>query len=43
MKKILIIMLISIVSLFSYEELNSDNFEAKIKDKNVIVDFYAVW
>ena len=43
MKKILIIMLISIVSLFSYEELNSDNFEAKIKDKNVIVDFHAVW
>ena len=43
MKKILVIMLFSIVSLFSYEELNMDNFESKIKDKNVIVDFYAPW
>lgn len=29
--------------LLSYEELNSDNFSEKIKDKNVIVDFYAPW
>ena len=43
MKKIFLIMQFSIVSLFSYEELNIDNFESKIKDKNVIVDFYAQW
>lgn len=43
MKKILVIMLFSMVSLFSYEELNMDNFDSKIKDKNVIVDFYAPW
>ena len=29
--------------LFAYEELNIDNFDSKIKDKNVIVDFYASW
>ena len=43
MKKILIIMLFSVVSIFAYEELTMDNFDSKIKDKNVIVDFYADW
>jgi thioredoxin 1 len=43
MKKIFLITLFSIVSLFAYEELTIDNFDSKIKDKNVIVDFYAVW
>jgi thioredoxin 1 len=43
MKKIILITLFSIISLFAYEELTIDNFDSKIKDKNVIVDFYAVW
>jgi thioredoxin 1 len=43
MKKIVLLIFFSIVSLFAYEELTVDNFDAKIKDKNVIVDFYAVW
>lgn len=43
MKKILLIMLFSVISIFAYEELTVDNFDSKIKDKNVIVDFYAVW
>ncbi len=43
MKKIFLMFLFSIVSVFAYEELNIDNFEEKIKGKNVIVDFYAVW
>ena len=43
MKKIFLMFLFSIVSVFAYEELNIDNFEEKIKGKNVIVDFYAPW
>ncbi|MDZ7817666.1 MAG: thioredoxin domain-containing protein [Aliarcobacter sp.] len=43
MKKILLMMLFSVISIFAYEELTIDNFDSKIKDKNVIVDFYAVW
>ena len=43
MKKIFLMFLFSIVSVFAYEELNIDNFEEKIKGKNVIIDFYAVW
>ena len=43
MKKIFVMFLFSIVSVFAYEELNMDNFVQKIKGKNVIVDFYAVW
>ncbi len=43
MKKIFVMFLFSIVSVFAYEELNMDNFEQKIKGKNVIVDFYAPW
>ncbi len=35
--------LFSVISVFAYEELNIDNFEEKIKGKNVIVDFYAPW
>ncbi|QKJ24439.1 thioredoxin family protein [Poseidonibacter lekithochrous] len=43
MKKIVFILLLSVASAFAFEELNMDNFESKIKGKNVIIDFYAVW
>ena len=43
MKKIVLVLLVSFISLFGYEELTIDNFESKIKGKNVIVDFYASW
>ncbi len=43
MKKIFFLFLFSVISVFAYEELNMDNFEEKIKGKNVIVDFYAPW
>ena len=42
MRKV-IVFLIFTNFLFSYEELTVDNFDEKIKDKNVIIDFYAVW
>ncbi len=43
MKKIFIVFLFSFTSLFAFEHLTSQNFENKLKGKNVIVDFYAVW
>lgn len=43
MKKTLLVLLFSFVSLFAFEELTSDNFEAKTSKGNVIVDFHATW
>lgn len=43
MKKIFFLFLFSVISVFAFEELNMDNFEDKIKGKNVIIDFYAPW
>ena len=43
MNKIIYIFLLSVMSVYAYEELNISNFENKIKGKNVIIDFYAVW
>lgn len=42
MRKIIVLLLLANF-LFSYEELNVDNFKEKIDGKNVIVDFYASW
>ena len=41
--KILAALLISIVTLFGFEKLDSSNFDEKIEGKNVIIDFYATW
>ncbi len=43
MKKIFFILIFSFISLFATEYLNIGNFEEKIKNKNVIVDFSATW
>ena len=43
MKKILLTLLISMLSLFAFEELNYDNFDKKIANKSVIIDFHATY
>ena len=43
MKKTLLVLLFSFVSLFAFEDLTSNNFEAKTSKGNVIVDFHATW
>ena len=43
MKKLWLLFLLGSVSLFAFEHLSADNFDAKINDKNVIVDFYHTW
>ena len=40
MKKLLIFLLLSITTLFAFENLTADNFDQKISNKNVMVDFY---
>ncbi|OCL83116.1 thioredoxin family protein [Arcobacter porcinus] len=42
MKKIILLGIL-VSSLFSFEELNKDNFHQKIEGKNVIIDFHAPW
>lgn len=43
MLRIFFVVISLVFSLYAYEELNIDNFDEKIKGKNVIVDFYAPW
>ncbi|PHO09735.1 thioredoxin [Malaciobacter canalis] len=43
MKKIILILSFSFISLFSAEHLTADNIDEKLQNKNAIVDFYAVW
>ena len=43
MKKLLVILSLSFSSLFAFEHLTLENIEDKIKNKNVIIDFYATW
>lgn len=43
MKKIVLILTLSFVGLFAFEQLTLKNFDEKIKNKNVIIDFYAPW
>ena len=43
MKKALLVLLFSFVSLFAFEDLTSSNFEEKTSKGKVIVDFHAIW
>lgn len=43
MKKVLLILLFCVSSLFAIENLTANNFDQKISGKNVIVDFYYTW
>lgn len=43
MKKLILALMFSMSMLFAFEELTVQNYESKIANKNVILDFYAVW
>jgi len=43
MKKIIVTLLFSFISLFAFENLTADNFDKSISNKNVVVDFYHTW
>lgn len=43
MKKIILTLLFLATFSFAFEELNSSNFEDKIKGQDAIIDFYAHW
>lgn len=43
MKKLLLFLSLSFSSLFAFEHITLENIEDKIKNKNVIIDFYATW
>jgi len=42
-KKIVLMFLFSVVSLYAFEALDTKNFTQKVSDKNSIVKFYATW
>jgi thioredoxin 1 len=41
MKKVLMILFFSMISLFAFEELNEKNYMEKISGKNVLLDFHS--
>jgi len=43
MKKVLIGLIFSFISLFAFEHLEINNIDKKLNGKNAIVDFYATW
>lgn len=43
MKKIFIFFLFSFTSLFAFEQITKADFEEKLANKNVIIDFYSVY
>ena len=43
MKKILLIFIISITSLFAFEEITQENFRQKVSQNNTMVKFHASW
>ncbi len=43
MKKIVMALLFVISSVFAFEELTVQNFDEKVANKKVILDFHATW
>ena len=43
MKKILLIVAFLVTNIFAFEHLTVENIDEKLKDKKVILDFYATW
>lgn len=43
MKKLVLVLLFSLSTLFAFEDITTANFNEKISNKNVIIDFYATW
>jgi len=43
MKKIIILLMLSVASLLAYEEINDKNFDDKVSGKKAIVKFHATW
>ena len=43
MKKLLLFLSLGFSSLFAFEHITLENIEDKLKNKNVIIDFYATW
>lgn len=43
MKKSFLALLFSFSMLFAFEDLTATNFNSKVQNKNVILDFYATW
>ncbi len=43
MKKIVFMLIFSLISLYAYEEINDKNFDDKVSGKKVIVKFHATW
>ena len=43
MKKFFLVLLLGFSSLFAFEDLTNENFDQKISNKNVIIEFYASW
>lgn len=42
MKKVLLFLFFALSSVFAFEDLEMDNFDEKVKNKNVIIDFYNI-
>ena len=43
MKKVLLVLFFAFSSLFAFEDLTKENFDQKIANGNVLVDFHAIW
>lgn len=43
MKKIIILVAFLVTNIFAFEHLTADNIDEKLKNKKVVLDFYASW
>ena len=43
MKRIILLLCLGAISLLAIEDISAKNITEKIKNKNVILDFYATW